>query len=69
MENGAYGGGTIFRMNGSYHVIYNFCAQPDCSDGVAAEGMMIMDSAGSLFGTAAAGGGAENGGTVFEFTP
>jgi len=68
MENGAYSGGTIYQLKSSYQVIYNFCAQADCSDGVAAEGTMIMDSAGNLFGTAA-GGGTAHGGTVFEFTP
>jgi uncharacterized repeat protein (TIGR03803 family) len=67
--NGAYSGGTIFQMSdGAFQVIYNFCAQPDCTDGAAPAGTLIMDSAGDLFGIAA-GGGMSNGGAVFELTP
>jgi len=55
-------------------VIYNFCSQPGCTDGLDPTGNLILDSAGNLYGTSVLGG---NGcptnpsgcGVVFELSP
>jgi|HubBroStandDraft_5_1064220.scaffolds.fasta_scaffold51529_2 uncharacterized repeat protein (TIGR03803 family) len=61
-------GGTAFELNGSFRVIYNFCARPSCGDGSDPNSTMLVDGTGHLFGTTL-GGGAGNGGTVFEISP
>jgi uncharacterized repeat protein (TIGR03803 family) len=69
----AYGGkndgGVIFRFepDGSYRVLYNFCAQPQCTDGYVPSGALIADGAGNLYGTTFIGG-ANNGGAIFELS-
>lgn len=69
---GAFGRGTVFRLtpgpNGEWSetVLHSF--QQDGRDGVIPRGGVIVDKAGSVWGTTSAGG--ENGGgTVFELTP
>jgi uncharacterized repeat protein (TIGR03803 family) len=52
-------------------VLYTFCrlGQP-CADGAGPNDGLIMDAAGNLYGTTGfGGGGAHNGGVVFELTP
>jgi uncharacterized repeat protein (TIGR03803 family) len=70
---GAYGGGTVFeiaRTASGYAsrptILYNFCAQANCTDG-AGPGGIIADANGNLFGTTGVGG-AYGYGTVFEIT-
>jgi uncharacterized repeat protein (TIGR03803 family) len=46
-------------------VLYNFCAQPNCTDGAQPVAGLLADAAGNLFGTTYLGG-AKNAGTVFE---
>jgi uncharacterized repeat protein (TIGR03803 family) len=50
--------------------LYNFCSEPHCSDGDSPLGSLVMDPAGNLYGTTAAGGGSIDGGggTVFKFS-
>jgi uncharacterized repeat protein (TIGR03803 family) len=62
--------GLVFRIapDRSYTRLYAFCSQPQCSDGMAPYGPLILDAAGNLYGVAG-GGGANGGGTVFELTP
>jgi uncharacterized repeat protein (TIGR03803 family) len=57
-EGGAYGNGAVFqlkRSGGTWHeaLIYNFTGG---GDGAGADGTLIRDSAGNLYGTASAGG-------------
>jgi len=68
-DGGANGsGGVVFRYNannGNYAVLYSFCSLASCADGGGPTGPLIMDTNGNLYGTTE-GGGANNGGTVFE---
>src|SRR5882762_6860969 len=50
------------------HVLKNFCAQANCTDGGFPEAGLIMDVDGNLYGTTG-GGGKFGGGTVFKMTP
>lgn len=69
---GAYGDGVIFEVSrdasGGWTetVIYNFTGGTD--GGTPANGNMIFDAAGNLYGTTV-NGGTHNLGTVFELTP
>ena len=74
-----HGAGIIFKLVPSgtastYSVLYDFCAQRNCSDGVDPAGGLVIDSSGNLFGATMHGGGHDNdtshagGGTVFEFS-
>jgi len=49
-------------------VLYNFCTQPNCSDGAYPLSNLTFDAAGNLFG-ATGGGGLWGYGTVFELSP
>lgn len=65
--------GTVWTESGEiFQVLYNFCSQPDCSDGFYPQGGVIADASGNLFGVTQGGSapGAPNvGGTVFELSP
>jgi uncharacterized repeat protein (TIGR03803 family) len=68
--NGAYGGGTVFRVSpsGAETVLHSFCAQPGCADGYHPRAGLVLDTSGNLYGTTYDGG--TNGkGTVFEVSP
>ncbi len=67
-SGGANNQGTVFKLDGTEQVLYSFCAQTNCTDGRTPQAGLIMDAKGDLFGTAS-GGGANNGGTVFELVP
>jgi len=63
-------GGFVFQLNqsGKETTLYDFCQQPNCSDGAEPLGSLIEDRAGNLYGTTKSGG--EYGyGVVFEITP
>lgn len=49
-------------------VLYNFCSQANCADGVSANGI-IQDQAGNLYGTTFQGGNQNNRGVIFKMTP
>jgi uncharacterized repeat protein (TIGR03803 family) len=53
---------------GKETVLYSFCVQANCADGTTPVAGLIIDKAGHLYGTTN-GGGAGNGGAVFELTP
>ena len=48
-----------------YQVIHNFCTQRACADGETPRNALVMDSAGTLYGSANSGG-AEGKGTIFQ---
>ena len=63
-------GGTIFKMTpaGQITVLYNFCSQPNCTDGGNAVAGLIQGTDGNFYGTTQTGGANFNG-TVFQITP
>lgn len=73
-RNGGTGsGGVIFELTpvaGQWTetTLYNFCSQPNCTDGSWGEGGLLQDSNGALFGTTANGGTCQFGcGVLFKF--
>ncbi len=67
--------GAIFRLTSDSHgatwtlaVLYRFCSESRCADGVSPNGGLILDSAGNLYGTTFAGGAA-GGGIAFKLSP
>ena len=73
---GAHNGGTVFELTPNATptkwtetVLYSFCAQAGCTDGVYPEGGVIRDAAGDLYGTTMNGGTSFSMGTVFELRP
>ena len=49
-------------------VVYNFCSQPNCTDGSNPLSSLTADDAGNLYGTTSSGG-TSGLGTVFELSP
>jgi uncharacterized repeat protein (TIGR03803 family) len=73
---GAYHqGGTVFKItpSGTLTTIYNFCSQPNCTDGDSSVARLVQASDGTLYGTTIHGGAycVQNSGcgTVFKITP
>jgi uncharacterized repeat protein (TIGR03803 family) len=63
-------GGVVFKLasDGTETILYSFCSQSNCADGVLAEAGLIMDAAGNLYGTTSEGGTAGDG-VVFMVVP
>jgi uncharacterized repeat protein (TIGR03803 family) len=63
------GCGTAFKLTpeGVLTTLYDFCSQPNCTDGGEPSGVVLAPN-GNFYGTTF-GGGAQNRGTVFEVTP
>jgi uncharacterized repeat protein (TIGR03803 family) len=81
MAQGIEGGycGTVFRItsNGSLTTFYNFCSQPNCTDGASPGFGLLQASDGNFYGVTLAGGDGSCGpnlpvgpgcGTVFKLT-
>ncbi len=72
--NDGLGEGTLFKISpaGTLTTLYDFCAQPGCSDGFFPTVSLMIGSDGNLYGTTNIGGSAEcsiNGcGTIFKTT-
>jgi uncharacterized repeat protein (TIGR03803 family) len=66
---GANQSGTVFKITaqGQFSTLYNFCAQPGCTDGANPVAGLIQATDGNLYGTTAYGG-TDNLGTIFEIT-
>ncbi len=64
------GCGTVFKIttDGTFTTLYNFCALPNCVDGISPFGGLIQADDGNLYGTTNAGG-AHHLGTIFRITP
>ena len=68
---GKLGCGVAFEVtsDGSYSVLYAFCAQLRCRDGATPfGGLLAAGNSGKLYGTTSAGGAADHG-VVFEIKP
>jgi uncharacterized repeat protein (TIGR03803 family) len=68
-------GGTVFSISaaGKFTTLYSFCAKPDCTDGAAPTGTLIMATDGNLYGTTYNGGMNTSScnagcGTIFKIT-
>jgi uncharacterized repeat protein (TIGR03803 family) len=73
---GANDGGTVFKITpkGGLTTLYNFCSQPNCTDGSDPFAGLIQGTDGNFYGTTAYGGSTSCGtgincGTVFKITP
>jgi uncharacterized repeat protein (TIGR03803 family) len=55
---GANGAGTVYKVtsSGTLTTLYNFCSQPNCSDGKAPYAGVIQEAGGNLYGTTDDGG-------------
>ena len=58
---------TIPAQAQTEKVLYNFCTQPNCSDGANPQSHLTFDAAGNLYGTTYSGGLGY--GTVYELSP
>jgi uncharacterized repeat protein (TIGR03803 family) len=64
------GCGTVFSITGggTLTTLYNFCPQPNCTDGFGPDGGLVQGADGNFYGTTK-GGGVNGDGTVFSITP
>jgi uncharacterized repeat protein (TIGR03803 family) len=62
--------GTVFEMTpaGILTTLYNFCSQPNCTDGDFSKGGLVQATDGNFYGNTLTGG-ANGAGTVFKITP
>jgi len=69
-SGGANGEGVVFIMTpqGKLSTLYNFCSQPNCTDGYIPTGKLVLGANGNLYGTTTSGG-TNRWGTFFEITP
>ena len=61
--------GTVFKVTpgGTLTTLYNFCSQPNCTDGDTPLGGLVRGTDGNFYGTTSSGGGRFIG-TVFKIT-
>jgi uncharacterized repeat protein (TIGR03803 family) len=71
LHGGSYGAGTVFKITtgGKLTVLYSFCAQNGCPDGMFPFAGLIEATDGNLYGTTYYAGANGGGGTVFRITP
>jgi uncharacterized repeat protein (TIGR03803 family) len=80
IQNCVLGCGTIYELtlSGKFTKLYNFCPQPNCTDGIGPQSGVIQASDGNLYGTTSIGGSGLPDcyyiepvacGTVFQATP
>ncbi|HWA92874.1 MAG TPA: choice-of-anchor tandem repeat GloVer-containing protein [Rhizomicrobium sp.] len=74
-QSGFSNNGNVYKLDpgtGSVHVLYEFCALADCSDGKFSAGGMKLTGSGDLLGLTAVGGGhdiditGQGGGTIYK---
>ncbi|MGA8489651.1 MAG: choice-of-anchor tandem repeat GloVer-containing protein [Terriglobales bacterium] len=69
------GCGAVFELtpksDGSWKegVLHAFCSLTSCTDGAFPRASLVLDRAGSLYGTASYGGDNQNAGVAFKLTP
>jgi uncharacterized repeat protein (TIGR03803 family) len=64
------GCGTVFKIapSGVLTTLYNFCSQPNCTDGYQPVAALVQGNDGNLYGTTLLGGATDRG-TIFRVTP
>ena len=69
IDGGAYGSGNVFRISpsGKLTSLYDFCAQPSCTDGQFPVSTLVMGLDGEFYGTTQ-NGGTYNYGTVYKIS-
>jgi uncharacterized repeat protein (TIGR03803 family) len=67
----SYGCGTVFELTpkGVLTTLYNFCSQPNCTDGYSPMAGLTLGSDGNFYGTTIQAGANVYGGTIFKVTP
>ena len=65
---GLFGGGTVFMIDTSNQETVIFAPFPGRGQGAFPQAGVIMDAAGNFYGTTG-GGGSDDGGTVWKYTP
>ncbi|MBV9860565.1 MAG: hypothetical protein JO267_00285 [Alphaproteobacteria bacterium] len=70
---GSASSGTVFAVkpnqgSATEMVLYSFCSQANCNDGISPSGRVAMDSVGNLYG-ATGRGGSGSGGVAYELIP
>jgi uncharacterized repeat protein (TIGR03803 family) len=62
--------GAIFKVTrtGTESVLYNFCSQPNCTDGVEPIAPLVQGTDGNFYGSTSSAAGNENP-TIFKITP
>jgi uncharacterized repeat protein (TIGR03803 family) len=70
---GAHEEGAVFELSPegrgyAYRLIYSFCSEQSCTDGIHPSAGLVIDSAGNLYGTTQRSGDHDEG-TVFELSP
>jgi|HubBroStandDraft_6_1064221.scaffolds.fasta_scaffold88808_3 uncharacterized repeat protein (TIGR03803 family) len=74
-DGGINGTGNVFRITpgGKVTSLYDFCSQPNCTDGATPVTALVEGSDGNFYGTTQSGGiyGTDHGGfgTIFKVTP
>ena len=68
LRGGPIDSGVLFKVTpaGKETVLHHFCSLSGCADGAWADGSLILDRSGNLYGTA--GHDSAGGGVVFELT-
>ena len=72
---GAHQSGAIIELSPKNRstfkerIIYSFCSQQSCADGVFPIAPLVQDGAGNLLGTTAGGSGSNQPGTIFKLSP
>ncbi len=69
VSGGGHGQGAIYRMTpkGELSPLYNFCAEPNCSDGEDVTSSPILGNDGNLYGVTSYGG-SNGSGTIYRLT-
>jgi len=76
-EGGAHNEGTVFKITpaGTLTTIYNFCAQPGCTDGAFPTSTLVLAADGNFYGTTQSGAPSsycqftDGCGTIYKITP
>ncbi|HEX4862066.1 MAG TPA: choice-of-anchor tandem repeat GloVer-containing protein [Rhizomicrobium sp.] len=71
VTGGANGGGVAYEIAAGTHaytVLYDFCAQANCTDGKNPRAELVFDGTGALIGNTSTGG-ANNFGAVYKIVP
>ncbi len=68
-QGGTTGAGTVFKLTpkGKLTLLYTFCSQTGCTDGINPYGTLVQGTDGNFYGTT--DGDDSNNGTVFKLTP